>query len=136
MTAQPEHLGPDELRAYLAAFADDFNARRSDRMAQHYAADFTAVVDGEFVDRAGYLASIDQLIAAGYAGIGFAIHMFRVLSPGHVLADGTTTLRSPVGEPLTSRFSILCERAGGRLRFAYTHSSTPRGAPAIERGAE
>jgi len=132
VTAQIEDLGPDDVRTYLAAFADDFNARRSDRMAEHYVADFSAVVDGEFVDRAGYLASIDALIIAGYRDIGFTLHALRVLSPSHVLADGTTTLRGPGGERLISRFSILCERAAGRLRFAYTHSSTPRGAPAAE----
>jgi hypothetical protein len=127
VTERSADFGSDEVRDYLAIFAADFNAGRLERMPDHYAATFSAVVDGEFVDRNAYLSSIAALVDAGYARIGFELRMVQALSPDRMLADGTTTIRSPEGDGLVSRFSIVCERSSSRLMFAYSHSSRPRG---------
>lgn len=111
---------------YLSEFALDLNERRLDRMPDHYAADFSAVVDGTFVNREDYLRWIGELAQAGYSGIRFDLASFRSLSDEYFLADGTTTIRASDGVEHSSKFSIICVARGSRLQFFHAHSSTPK----------
>jgi len=114
------------LSDYLSEFAVDMNERRLDRMPIHYADDFSAVVDGALVNREDYLRWIGELSQAGYSGIRFDVARCCALSDDYWLAEGTTTIRAPDGEELSSKFSIICVARGSRLQFFHAHSSSPK----------
>ncbi|BBD99137.1 hypothetical protein SAMIE_1026380 [Sphingobium amiense] len=109
----------------LSHFGDAFNGQRVDEMARCYTDGFAAVVNGAFVDRAPYLESSVQLLAAGYRDIRFALRQCRDLGADMFLADGTTFVIDPEGVERWSIFSILCVDEGQGLQFSYTHSSMP-----------
>lgn len=111
---------------YLSQFALDMNERRLDRMPDHYAAEFSAVVDGVLVNREDYLRWVGELVQAGYSGIHFEVASCRSLSDEYLLAEGTTTIRAADGTELSSKFSIVCVARGSRLQFFHAHSSTPK----------
>jgi hypothetical protein len=112
---------------YLSEFALDMNEHRLDRMPSHYADEFSAVVDGTFVNREDYLRWIGELGQAGYSGIRFDLARCHALSDAYWLAEGTTTIRAATGEELSSKFSIVCVARGSRLQFFHAHSSSPKG---------
>jgi hypothetical protein len=111
---------------YLSEFALDLNERRLDRMPAHYAAEFSAVVDGTFVNREDYLRWIGELVQAGYSGIRFDVAACRLLSDDYFLAEGTTTIRAADGAEQSAKFSIICIGRGSRLQFFHSHSSTAK----------
>ena len=114
------------VKDYLSQFARDMNERRLDRMPAHYTDDFSAVVDGAFVNREDYLRWIGELDQAGYSGIRFDVAKCRPLSDDYLLAEGTTSIRAADGTELSSKFSIICVAHGARLQFLHAHSSTQK----------
>lgn len=114
------------VRDYLSAFALDFNERRLERMPAHYAAEFSAVVDGTFVGREDYLRWIGELVQAGYSGIRFDVARCHALPDEYFLTEGTTTILAADGAELASKFSIICVVRDSRLQFFHAHSSTPK----------
>jgi len=114
------------VASFLARFADDFNARRVERMAGYYTDAFSAVVDGVFVTRDAYLDAVAALIATAPGEIRFDLNLSRIIGGSHVLADGITTVRGKDGAEQASLFSIMCAGALDDLRFDYVHSSISR----------